>query len=304
VLGAGVLAFDALGDEADSIRPTIFVVSAGIAALAVGIFLGAQIPIGPGARVASLETELASEIEASESSPKSSVLPRDSFDLRFAGLNVPRVRAPEGTVEAEEGADGELALWWDRTTDDPPVGRSQPAPVTLPPLAGAPKKRLRAADLSTDADVDSHTAIYDIAAHTVYLPDGRRLEAHSGLGGFMDDARHVHVKDRGPTPPNVYDLTLRERTFHGVRAIRLNPVDGDKMFGRDGMLAHTYMLGPSGQSNGCVSFSDYPVFLNAFLKGEINRLVVVERLPTAPDSKTASRWIPEAIKDLLGLRRS
>jgi hypothetical protein len=130
------------------------------------------------------------------------------------------------------------------------------------------------------------------------------LEAHSGLGGFMDDARHVHVKDRGPTPPNVYDLTLRERTFHGVRAIRLNPVDGDKMFGRDGMLAHTYMLGPSGQSNGCVSFSDYPVFLNAFLKGEINRLVVVERLPTAPDSKTASRWIPEAIKDLLGLRRS
>jgi hypothetical protein len=35
------------------------------------------------------------------------------------------------------------------------------------------------------------------------------------------------------------------------------------MFGRDGLLAHPYMLGPNGQSNGCVSFSDYPAFLDA-----------------------------------------
>jgi len=83
---------------------------------------------------------------------------------------------------------------------------------------------------------DSRMAVYDIAAHTVYLPNGQRLEAHSGLGDKLDDPRYVHVRMRGPTPPNVYDLALREEPFHGVRAIRLNPVDDGKMFGRDGML--------------------------------------------------------------------
>jgi hypothetical protein len=128
----------------------------------------------------------------------------------------------------------------------------------------------------------NRTAVYDIAAHTVYLPDGRRLEAHSGLGERMDDPDAVRVRMRGPTPPNVYQLTLREKLFHGVQAIRLNPIDESKMFGRDGMLAHTYMLGPSGQSNGCVSFKKYDVFLRAFLNGEVDRMVVVKRLEDAP----------------------
>jgi Protein of unknown function (DUF2778) len=128
------------------------------------------------------------------------------------------------------------------------------------------------------AAADSRTAIYDIEAHTVYLPGGQRLEAHSGLGQRLDDPRHVGEKNRGATPPNVYDLVLREAPFHGVQAIRLNPVDDGKMFGRDGILAHTYMLGPSGQSFGCVSFKDYQQFLKAFLRGEIDRLVVVPYL--------------------------
>ena len=126
-------------------------------------------------------------------------------------------------------------------------------------------------------DIDGRTAVYDISARAVFLPSGEKLEAHSGLYDKMDDPRYVHVRMRGPTPPNVYDLTLREQIFHGVRAIRLNPVDERKMFGRDGMLAHTYMLGPNGQSNGCVSFKDYDRFLQAFLRGEIDRLVVVPR---------------------------
>ena len=54
------------------------------------------------------------------------------------------------------------------------------------------------------------------------------------------------------------------------------------MYGRAGILAHSYMLGPNGQSNGCVSFSNYPEFLNAFLKGEVTRLAVVERLESPP----------------------
>jgi hypothetical protein len=53
-----------------------------------------------------------------------------------------------------------------------------------------------------------------------------------------------------------------------------------------------------------VSFSDYPAFLRAFLRGEVDRLVVVEHLATVPGPKTASGWIPEAIKDLFGFGRS
>jgi hypothetical protein len=137
-------------------------------------------------------------------------------------------------------------------------------------------------------------------AHKVYMPNGQRLEAHSGFGNYLDDPRYVSEKDRGPTPPNVYDLSLRDELFHGVRAIRLNPVGGGNMFGRDGMLAHTYMLGPNGQSNGCVSFSDYPAFLNAVLSGEVTRLVVVEHLATPPGPKTAWQWVPETIRAFFG----
>jgi hypothetical protein len=42
------------------------------------------------------------------------------------------------------------------------------------------------------------------------------------------------------------------------------------------------MLGPTGQSFGCVSFRNYPEFLNAFLRGEVDRLVVVPHLESPP----------------------
>ena len=124
---------------------------------------------------------------------------------------------------------------------------------------------------------DRQTAVYDVAAHTVYLPDGTRLEAHSGLGDRLDDPRHVNEPNRGATPPNVYELTPREQLFHGVQALRLTPVGGGDVYGRTGLLAHTYMLGPNGQSNGCVSFRDYKAFLQAYQNGQIRRLVVVGR---------------------------
>jgi len=92
---------------------------------------------------------------------------------------------------------------------------------------------------------DRTTAVYDISKHMVYMPDGTRLEAHSGLGSKLDDPRYVNVRMLGPTPPHVYDLQPRETLFHGVPALRLNPVGGeDAIFGRTGLLAHTYMLGP------------------------------------------------------------
>jgi hypothetical protein len=131
----------------------------------------------------------------------------------------------------------------------------------------------------TLSQYDRFTAVYDLTAHTVYLPDGGRLEAHSGLGSLRDDPAHVDEKDRGATPPHMYDLTLREDLFHGVQALRLNPVGGPSaIFGRAGLLAHTYMLGPNGDSNGCVSFKNYDAFLQAFQNGLIKRLAVVPSL--------------------------
>ena len=125
---------------------------------------------------------------------------------------------------------------------------------------------------------DQWTAVYDVAAHTVYLPNGARLEAHSGLGSRLDDPRYVSERMRGATPPNVYALQPREQPFHGVRALRLTPIGNGSVYGRTGLLAHTYMLGPHGDSNGCVSFKNYNAFLQAYQNGEIKRLAVVSRL--------------------------
>ena len=129
---------------------------------------------------------------------------------------------------------------------------------------------------------DQWTAVYDISTHTVYLPDGTRLEAHSGLGDRIDDPRYVNERDHGATPPGVYHLTLRESLFHGVQALRLNPIGGGFTFNRVGLLAHPYMLGPNGDSNGCVSFKTYDAFLRAFESGEVKRLAVVAQWTGPP----------------------
>ena len=84
---------------------------------------------------------------------------------------------------------------------------------------------------------------------------------------------------QGATPPHLYELTPREALFHGVPALRLTPIGGeDAIFGRRGLLAHTYMLGPNGDSNGCVSFKNYNAFLNAYRSQGIKRLAVVARV--------------------------
>ena len=125
---------------------------------------------------------------------------------------------------------------------------------------------------------DNLTAVYDISAHAVYLPNGMSLEAHSGMGSLKDDPEHVSVPNAGATPPAIYELKPRERLFHGVQALRMIPAEGSTTNGRSGLLTHSYMLGPDGDSNGCVSIRDYDRFLKAFNDGAINRLVVVPSL--------------------------
>jgi hypothetical protein len=38
------------------------------------------------------------------------------------------------------------------------------------------------------------------------------------------------------------------------------------------------MLGPNGDSNGCVSFKDYSAFLRAYQNGQINKIAVVAKM--------------------------
>jgi hypothetical protein len=133
---------------------------------------------------------------------------------------------------------------------------------------------------------DNVTAVYDISARTVYMPNGAKLEAHSGLGGLMDNPAHVNQRMVGATPPNVYDLKPREKLFHGVAALRMTPVGEADTLGRSGLLVHSYMLGPNGDSNGCVSIKEYDKFLQAYRYGQVKRLVVV---PSLNEGLTASR---------------
>ena len=146
-------------------------------------------------------------------------------------------------------------------------------------ITGSLGSSQNSAALGATPRYEHDTAVYDISAHMVYLPDGTKLEAHSGLGSKLDDPRYVSSRMVGPTPPHLYDLTPRESLFHGVAALRLNPVGGDEtIYGRSGLLAHTFMLGPNGDSNGCVSFRDYNAFLNAYRNQGIKRLAVVAKV--------------------------
>ncbi len=125
-------------------------------------------------------------------------------------------------------------------------------------------------------------AIYDISAAVVHMPDGTKLEAHSGIGKMADNPRYVHVKMNGPTPPNTYKLTMREKRFHGVEAVRMTPVGEQTMHGRDGILAHSYLLrGGRAESHGCVAFANYPKFLKAFKQGKITHMIVVPSISKA-----------------------
>jgi hypothetical protein len=240
-----------------------------------------------------------------------------AFDDRFAGEFRPsdaNVRAAAAPSRATGQRVAAASVMPRETAAKTASKRTQPARIQLAsasattlPLGYAPTDSVKTALLTDSSLKDltpkstkpfdtSRTAIYDITSKTVYLPNGRRLEAHSGFGDHMDDPRYVNLRMTGPTPPNVYDLKMREAPFKGVRAIRLIPTDSSKMHGRDGILAHPYMLGPSGQSNGCVSFKDYDAFLEAFQRGEVDRMVVVERFANPPSPKTASDWL----KDLFG----
>ena len=176
-----------------------------------------------------------------------------------------------------------------KTKVDVPLPRPRPQIASADPTQQPLDPAAISDPISALSEAGQHTAVYDIEARTVYLPNGERLEAHSGLGERLDDIRYVNERMRGPTPPQIYDLRLRESLFHGVQAVRLIPADGRNPYGRTGLLVHNSLLGPNGDSNGCISIKDYDKFLAAFSKGQITRLVVVSRLKEVPPAFVATK---------------
>ena len=132
----------------------------------------------------------------------------------------------------------------------------------------------RAPDLGA-LGYDNETAVYDITAHAIYLPNGTVMEAHSGMGNLRDDPDHVNMPMVGATPPAMYSLKPREKEFHGVAALRMTPAEGSDIGGRSGLLVHSYMLGPKGDSNGCISVRDFDRFRKAYDEGQFNHIAVV-----------------------------
>jgi hypothetical protein len=241
----------------------------GTFALAVAV-KGDREPVNAPLTTAALSEPTASaETAAPAPSLRERVLAKAASAARLIRSAPSRVAALRDDTRAAEA-----------TTHEPTIFEKlfgRPAPLTLA-YAASDDGGLGSGQGITGSRYDQFTAVYDISAHTVYLPDGTQLEAHSGLGMMMDDPRHVDLRMRGATPPTLYDLRLREASFHGVQAIRLIPVDDDKVYGRSGLLAHTYMLGANGQSNGCVSFKNYEAFLRAYMSQKVKRLAVVAHL--------------------------
>ena len=156
----------------------------------------------------------------------------------------------------------------------PPQLRPEPSePGILDKLFGDPDRAAKAV-----LAAHPNRALYDITKRVVYLPDGTKLEAHSGFGEWMDDPESVHRKNVGVTPPNVYAVSFREKLFHGVRALRMKPVGEGKMYGRDGILAHSFLLGEAGASNGCISIREYDKFLKAYEDGLFNQIIVLRSI--------------------------
>jgi len=195
---------------------------------------------------------------------------------------LPRARPSDARLEAANRA---VTSAEDQRTLLQKVTDFFPGRITLASLTSADGLFRSGPDLGA-LGYDSFTAVYDISAQVVYLPNGVKLEAHSGLGNRMDKVDSVGERMVGVTPPGTYELKPREKLFHGVRALRLTPVDSESTLGRTGLLVHSYLLGPEGASNGCVSIRNYERFLKAYVDGEVTRLVV---LPNLTDSISASR---------------
>src|SRR5262249_1740761 len=158
------------------------------AAVLVAVFMTCPGTLGDAVDTAPQRSALAIRAAHAQSSPRAHARER-SAETEIAPATaeraaqthepslVERLNSIIARVEEEEAALSQSAV-------------SAPEAVDVEGPGEAPAVPTRAGD---------HTAIYDIAAHAVYLPNGDKLEAHSGLGPRQDDPRSVNVKNRGAT---------------------------------------------------------------------------------------------------------
>lgn len=233
-----------------------------------------------------ITTALVEDVPVREIQPFALVLANpageDADDGDDADLALPsEVPLPESRPPVERAVPG-------RKPDDAgPTLRRAPAEPKADIAYAKPKRTLFGSLFGRnggDAWPGSRTkvAIYDVSAATVYLPDGTRLRAHSGIGPMRDNPRYEHVTMRGPTPAGIYRLSMREQRFYGVEAIRMTSIDGRNPKNRTGLLTHTNLLRGQIGSHGCVAFQNYEPFLRAFKRGDISIMVVVPALPSSP----------------------
>ena len=175
-----------------------------------------------------------------------------------------------------------------KPADEKPVARGNLDKKDKEDVAYAKPERSLLGDLFKSKASDTawpgkgtKVAIYDVSSATVYLPDGTKLRAHSGIGRMRDNPRYEHVTMRGPTPAGIYRLSMREKRFYGVEAIRMTSIDGRDPKNRTGLLTHTNLLRGQKGSHGCVAFQNYAPFLKAFKRGQITMIVVVPKLPSS-----------------------
>ena len=124
---------------------------------------------------------------------------------------------------------------------------------------------------------DRYTAVYDISARVVYLPDGTSSKPIRAWGTPSTIRATKRARSRPDAAPSL-PVGAPRRLVPRRSGPAPQPDRGRRSLRPAGLLAHPFMLGPNGDSNGCVSFRDYEAFLKAYENGQINKLAVVTRL--------------------------